>query len=167
MRIHSNSEALNLTIDSNHVGELHFVGHSIHGFSYSPTWISHGFPLTPAMSDDHAIDSAVAKRFLVNLLPESDSLDVAARFLAISKLNLFALLPGSPEVPFAALRSACPRNSICNRRIDSFIGIEQFIRRLAGFQCSQKPNWLAASACPCFVDVFRVTIFFRQCPSNW
>lgn len=74
------------------MGEVSFSGADLHGFSYHPAWRSSGFELTPAMPIDSPVDLAVVSRFFVNLLPESDALDVAAQFMAISKLNLFALL---------------------------------------------------------------------------
>lgn len=88
----ANNQFLQLMMDAKPLGDVSFFGVDLHGFSYHPAWRSSGFELTPAIPIDSPVDLAVVSRFFVNLLPESDALDVAARFMAISKLNLLAFL---------------------------------------------------------------------------
>lgn len=61
-------------------------------FTYSDTWKSKGFELSPYMKFDSLISSVSVKNFIENLLPEGNGREILSIKNHISKSNIFGLI---------------------------------------------------------------------------
>lgn len=61
-------------------------------WGYNQEWRQNGFPLSPHLSLDNEIPSENVERFLRNLFPEGEGLNVLVRSFQLSKYNTFGLI---------------------------------------------------------------------------
>lgn len=95
MTIGSDRYILDVVYDSAVIGKLTLDKDSDNlELTYTDEWRQNGFPLSPHLPLDTVIPSAVIRKYLQNLLPENQGLDYLIEFLAVSKLNIFALIGG-------------------------------------------------------------------------
>jgi serine/threonine-protein kinase HipA len=59
---------------------------------YDPSWVEHGFALSPHLPKTGVVDSKAIRNFIDNLLPEGEGLEFISRFFQISKANKFSLM---------------------------------------------------------------------------
>ncbi|MBS0454258.1 MAG: HipA domain-containing protein [Proteobacteria bacterium] len=76
------------------------------GFDYDPAWIRNpgAFQLSPHIRFDAPAPPVTVRRFIENLLPEGQALDVAATYANVSKGNVFGLIHALGKESAGALR---------------------------------------------------------------
>lgn len=79
---------------------------------YDPSWIQHGFALSPHLSKNGAVDSKAIRNFIDNLLPEGEGLEFISRFFQISKANKFSLLSATGTETAGALLFISPNTPL-------------------------------------------------------
>lgn len=87
--------ALHLYAGEVFVGALKFdPGSEEFALEYDPTWVKNpaGFPLSPHLPLAGDASSGTVKRFVENLLPEGNALDVASKHSNIMRNNIFGLI---------------------------------------------------------------------------
>jgi serine/threonine-protein kinase HipA len=87
--------ALHLFAGDVFVGTLGFdPATAAFSLAYDADWVKspHGFPLSPHLPLAGEASSATVKRFIENLLPEGNALDVVSEHANISKNNVFGLI---------------------------------------------------------------------------
>lgn len=117
---------LRVVRDGDEVGRLHFDPDSdSFGFEYAPAWALRpdAFQLSPHIGYEQRASAVSVRRFVQNLLPEGQALDVAAAFANVSKSNTFALVralgrESAGALRFLALTETLPTEA--QRRLVSF-----------------------------------------------
>lgn len=107
----SDEYSLRALRDGDEVGQLSFDPRSdTFRFEYAAPWRrrSDAFQLSPHIPYDHAATAVSVRRFIQNLLPEGQALDVAAAFANVSKSNTFALVRALGRESAGALRFLPP-----------------------------------------------------------
>ena len=76
------------------------------GFEYAPEWIKNpgAFQLSPHIRFDAPASPITVRRFIENLLPEGQALDIAATHANVSKGNVFGLIHALGKESAGALR---------------------------------------------------------------
>lgn len=79
---------------------------------YDPSWIEHGFALSPHLPKTIEVDSKAIRNFIDNLLPEGEGLEFISRFFQISKANKFSLLSATGTETAGALLFISPNTPL-------------------------------------------------------
>lgn len=102
-----NEYTLRTLRDGDEVGRLQFdPDNDSFSFDYAPGWADRAdtFQLSPHITFKQRASAVSVRRFIQNLLPEGQALDVAAAFANVSRSNTFALVRALGRESAGALR---------------------------------------------------------------
>lgn len=96
---------------------------------YDEKWITSGFALSPSLPLNGNFENTATRRFIENLLPEGEGLEVLSIYLKISKNNVFGLIGAIGAETVGAL-TFYPQNTDKPKTMYRRIEQEELIQRI-------------------------------------